>query len=79
MFYIRYKVWLVTAKTKSQRSALLTWENNDDIDFWEPLSPNEKPIRIMVAPKTQESFQKFLGDNQIQNELIIENVETYVS
>lgn len=69
-------MWLVTATSENQRTALRTWEDSSDVDFWEPLSPNAKPIRIMVAPKTQESFKQFLVANQIQNELIIENVET---
>lgn len=70
-------MWSVSAKTEFQRELLQSWEDNENVDFWEPLSPSGKPMRIMIAPNTQESFVKFLESSGIEHELIIHNVETY--
>lgn len=70
-------MWNVSPKTAEQREAFQFWENNEDVDFWNPLSPNGKPVRIMIAPRTQESFVSFLESAGIDYELTIPNVETY--
>lgn len=70
-------MWNVSPKTAEQREALQFWENNEDVDFWNTLSPNGKPVRIMIAPRTQESFVSFLESSGIDYELTIHNVETY--
>lgn len=76
-YHCRYKVWNVIAKTEEQRDALLSWEDNENVDFWETLSRSDKPVRIMIAPSTQDSFVNFLESAGIENELIIHNVEAY--
>lgn len=76
-FNFRYKVWSVTPRTENQGQLLLLWEDNESIDFWEPLSRKGRSSRIMVAPDTQTQFVSFLEKNDIEHELIIENVERY--
>jgi len=73
--YEGYKVWSVTPQSEEQGKLLLQWEENESIDFWERISRQGKPSRIMVAPDTQNQFVSFLKENDIVHELIIENVE----
>lgn len=54
----------------------MEWENSEGVDFWER-KPGQ-PIRIMVAPATQDKFIDFLNVNNIENEVAIENVEMLV-
>lgn len=63
-------------KDEAQRGTILQWEDIEGIDFWE--SKSKKPLRVMVAPNTQEKFIDFLNENDIKNEISIENVETLV-
>lgn len=70
-------MWSVSATTEVQREALQSWEDNENVDFWEPLSRTEKPFRIMIAPSTQVEFLNFLESTGIEHELIINNVEPY--
>lgn len=70
-------MWSVRPRTEIQREALQFWENNENVDFWDVLSPADKPIRIMIAPNAQESFVRFLESAGIDYELTIPNVETY--
>lgn len=72
-------MWSVTPRSEQQGALLLLWEDNDSIDFWERLSRKGKSSRIMVAPDTQDRFVSFLEKNDIEHELIIENVERYLS
>lgn len=71
-------MWLVTPRSEAQGQLLLLWQDNESIDFWEPLSRKGKSSRIMVAPDTQTQFVSFLTKNDIKHELIIENVERFL-
>lgn len=73
----RYKVWSVTPNSDEQGHLLLKWEDNVSIDFWEQISRMGLSSRIMAAPDIQFQFEKFLTDNQIEHQLIIENVERF--
>lgn len=66
-------MWSISPTDEEQRGAVLEWENVDGIDFWERKS--NRPLRVMVAPETQEMFVKFLESNKISNEISVENVE----
>lgn len=70
-------MWSISANTEVQREALQSWEKNENVDFWEPLSLTDRPLRIMIAPNTQIEFQSFLETTGIEHKLIIDNVEPY--
>lgn len=68
-----YKVWSISPEDEQQRGAILDWENVEGIDFWDRKS--NRPLRVMVAPATQDEFVDFLEANNISNEITVENVE----
>lgn len=53
----------------------MEWQLQPGIDFWSRAGVG-RASRIMVSPAVDESFVKFLAENQIQHELFISNVES---
>lgn len=52
----------------------MEWQDVEGIDFW-IAGGTRKSSRIMVSPKIENSFEKFLVRNQIEHNLFIDNVE----
>lgn len=57
-----------------QLAQLKRWEDVAGVDFWD-----HSGRRVMIHPELQENFENFLKANHISHELIIEDVETYVT
>lgn len=66
-------MWSINPQDEQQRGVILEWEDVEGIDFWDRKS--NRPLRVMVAPATQDAFVDFLEANNISNEISIENVE----
>lgn len=69
----------VSPTTRDEAGALNSWVTVEGIDFWDSPRSAGQSGRVMVAPSIFANFEQFLKGSGINHELIIENVERYVS
>ncbi|KAJ6634660.1 Carboxypeptidase B [Pseudolycoriella hygida] len=77
--YVGYKVYQVTPKTKSEQNHLRSLSLSTELyDFWSiPKKLGEKS-NVLVPPKLQETFERFLRKLNITYAVAIDDVETRV-
>lgn len=73
--YDGYKVYSVQLQNAEQLEAFMGLQKYD-IDFWDSPNKANKPFRVMVQPETVSTFESFLGDHEINADIIIDNAQT---
>lgn len=73
--YDGYKVYSVQLQTDEQLDAFMSLQKYN-IDIWDSPNKANKPFRVMVEQKMIVTFESFLGDHNINSNIIIENAET---
>ncbi|KAF5301247.1 hypothetical protein FQR65_LT00947 [Abscondita terminalis] len=76
--YDGFKVFRVHPKTQTQLELLVKLSKNSFVDFWSSLRSTSHPIDVMINPKYENVFNFMLSLYRIENEVLIENVESVI-